>query len=196
VAEAASVLERWDRAADRESRGAVLFERFWRKYLEFTEETGPFATPWREDAPRTTPDGLKDPAEAVRALQAAALELDLARRPLDVSWGDVYRLRLDDVDLPANGGPGGLGIFRVLAFHEDDDGRFAADFGDSYVAVVEFASPVRAESLVVPGNATQHGSPHRTDQLQLFANKRLRPVWRTRDEIRANQEMSERVVYR
>jgi len=196
VAEAAGVLERWDRAADRESRGAVLFERFWRKYVSFTAAIGPFATPWREDAPRTTPDGLKDPAEAIRALQAAALELDLARRPLDVAWGEVHRLRLDDVDLPANGGPGDLGIFRVVGYREDDDGRDVAAGGDSYVALVEFASPLRAQALLVPGNATQHGSPHRTDQLRLFSDKRLRPVWRTRDEIRANQEMRESVEYR
>ena len=196
VAEAAAVLERWDRSADRESRGAALFERFWRKYVAFTEETGPFATPWREDAPRTTPDGLKDPVEAVRALQAAALELDLERRPLDVAWGELHRLRLDDVDLAANGGPGDLGIFRVVSYREDDDGRDAGAGGDSYVAVVEFASPVRALALLVPGNASQHGSPHRTDQLRLFSDKRLRPVWRTRAEIEANQEMRERVEYR
>ena len=196
AAQAAAVLERWDRSADRESRGAVLFERFWRKYVSFTEATGTFATPWREDAPRATPDGLKDPAEAVRALQAAALELDLARRPLDVAWGEVHRLRLDEVDLPANGGPGDLGIFRVVGYREDDDGREAATGGDSYVALVEFASPVRAQALLVPGNATQLGSPHRTDQLRLFSDKRLRPVWRTREEITANQERRETVEYR
>jgi len=196
VAEAAAVLARWDRSADHDSRGAVLFERFWQKYVSFTEATGPFATRWREDAPRTTPDGLADPAEAVRALQAAALELDLERRPLDVAWGDVYRLRLDELDLPANGGPGGLGIFRVVGYREDNDGRWAAEFGDSYVAIVEFDSPVRAQALLVPGNATQHGSPHRTDQLRLFSDKRLRPVWRTRDEIRANVETRETVEYR
>jgi len=196
VAEAAAVLERWDRTADRDSRGAVLFERFWREYARLTRDAGPFRTPWNEAAPRTTPAGLADPAEAVRALQAAALTLDLERRPLDVPWGQVYRLRRDEVDLPANGGPGDLGIFRVVGFREDDDGRYAAVGGDSFVAVVEFGALPRALALLAPGNATQRGSAHRADQLRLFADKRLRPVWRTREEIEANQEMRERVEYR
>jgi acyl-homoserine-lactone acylase len=36
------------------------------------------------------------------------------------------------------------------------------------------------------GNATQPGSPHAGDQLQLFARKELRPVWRSRSEIEAH----------
>lgn len=196
VAEAAAVLERWNRTADRDSRGAVLFERFWREYARLTRGSGPFKTRWRETAPRTTPDGLADPDEAVRALQAAALTLDLERRPLDVPWGQVYRLRRDEVDLPANGGPGDLGIFRVVGFREDDDGRYTATGGDSFVAVIEFGATPRALALLAPGNATQRGSAHRADQLRLFSDKRLRPVWRTRDEIQANLETREIVEYR
>jgi acyl-homoserine-lactone acylase len=36
------------------------------------------------------------------------------------------------------------------------------------------------------GNASQSGSPHRIGQLQLFSEKRMRPVWRARGEIEAN----------
>jgi len=196
VADAGAVLERWDRAADAESRGAVLFDRFWREYTQQRAGKPLFRVRWNEREPRTTPDGFADAAEAIRALQAAALRLDLERRPLDVAWGRIHRLRQDDVDLPANGGPGDLGIFRVVNYRRDEDGRFAASGGDSYVGVVEFDDPVRAQVLLAPGNATQPGSPHRTDQLALFAAKRLRPAWRTRADIEANLERRESVEYR
>jgi acyl-homoserine-lactone acylase len=38
------------------------------------------------------------------------------------------------------------------------------------------------------GNASQPGSPHRTDQLPLLARKQLRPVWLTREEVLAHLE--------
>jgi len=193
VRDAAAVLERWDRSTEAESRGAVLFERFWREYVSYTEDTGPFATGWDPDRPLETPDGLASPAEAVRALQAAALQLGLARQPLDIAWGRRHRLRFDDLDLAGNGGPGDLGIFRVINYRKGDDGREVATGGDSYVAAIEFATPVRAMVLLAPGNATQQGSPHRTDQLGLVADKRLRPVWRTRAEIQANLELREQI---
>jgi acyl-homoserine-lactone acylase len=59
------------------------------------------------------------------------------------------------------------------------------------VALVEFSQPVRAKALLSYGNASQPGSPHRGDQLTLFARKQLRPIWRTRKEIEAQVELTE-----
>jgi acyl-homoserine-lactone acylase len=191
LADAARVLDNWDRSAEADSHGAVLFDRFWRELVELSGAKSPFKTKWDERHPRATPAGLTDPVTAAKALQAAALRLTLERRPLDVAWGQVYRLRRDGVDLPANGGPGDLGLFRVVNFRKDDDGRMRATGGDSYIAAIEFGAPVRAESLVAYGNWSRAGSPHRTDQLRLFADKRLKPVWRTRLEIEANLETKE-----
>lgn len=53
-------------------------------------------------------------------------------------------------------------------------------------AAVELYRPLRARVLNVLGNATQPGSPHRADQLELLARKQLRPAWRTRREIEAH----------
>ncbi len=183
---AADVLEQWDRNADAESRGGVLFAAWVQ-----AAGRGIFETPWREDDPRATPDGLRDPEAAVAALEAAARQVQDNYDALDVPWGEVYRLRYAGHDLPANGGPGGLGIFRVLGFAPDEDHRFRAAFGDSYVALVEFSDPVRARVLLGYGNATQPHSPHRGDQLDLFSRKELRPAWRTRAEIEAHLEKKE-----
>lgn len=194
AAEAAAVLRQWDRCADANSRGAVLFEAWYRRLAR----TGNiFAKRWSDAEPRTTPRGLRDPAAAVAALAAAANDVRQLWGALDVPWGDVHRLRVGKYDLPANGGPGDLGIFRVVNYEDDSKAtgpakKQVAIGGDSYVAVIEFtpAGP-RAMSLISYGNASQPGSAHVGDQLPLFAEKQLKPVWRTRAEIEKNLEKKE-----
>ncbi|MEG4309866.1 acylase [Microcoleus sp. AT10_D2] len=178
---AAEVLATWNRKVDADSRGAVLFA-FWKKAMDADKL---FAKPWSEDAPLTTPDGLANPAEAVRVLEATATKVEATYGALDVAWGEVFRLP-GEANLPANGGDGDLGVFRSVWFAPGKDNRFQAVAGDSFVAAIEFSNPVKAMALNSYGNATQPGSPHVGDQLQLFARKELRPVWRSRSEIEAH----------
>ncbi|HEX7020476.1 MAG TPA: penicillin acylase family protein [Gemmatimonadaceae bacterium] len=188
---AADILDHWDRAADSSSRGAVLFEQWWTLYGKQLRGRGPFAIGWSPRAPRTTPDGLADTALAVQALAAADRAVASSYGAADVPWGSVYRLRRDSVDLPASGASGELGAFQVLNFTRDADGRFSAVGGTSYVAAVEFSTPVRARSLVTYGNASQRGSKHRTDQIVLFAHGGMKTVWRTRAEVLRHLELRE-----
>lgn len=181
---AASVLETWDRQANADSRGAVLFA-FWVQKLDLDKT---FSQPWSENFPRTTPDGLANPESAVTTLEAVAAEIEKTYGTIDVPWGDVFRLRYGNIDLPGNGGADPLGIFRSLYFSPESDGKFKSELGDSYVAAIEFSNPVRAMALTSYGNATQPGSPHIGDQLNMFAKKKLRPVWRDRDHILAHLE--------
>jgi len=178
---AAEVLATWDRKVDADSRGAVLFA-FWKQAMDADQL---FAKPWSEDAPLTTPDGLGNPAEAVRVLEATATKVEVTYGALDVAWGEVFRLP-GAANLPANGGDGALGVFRSVWFAPGKDNRFQAVAGDSFVAAIEFSNPVKAMALNSYGNATQPGSPHAGDQSQLFARKELRPVWRSRSEIEAH----------
>ncbi len=191
AARAAEVLAAWDRCADADSRGAILFEAWTR---EASKAGNLFANRWSEAQPRTTPSGLRDPVAAVAALVAAATDVQQRFGALDVPWGDVYRLRVGKYDLPANGGPGQLGIFRVVDFGKESNGKAAAVGGDSYVAAIEFGPKgARAMSLISYGNASQPGSPHIGDQLELFARKQLKPVWRSKTEIQVNLEKKETI---
>src|SRR5690554_4381728 len=137
------------------------------------------------DRPLTTPDGLSDDAAVVRALAEAANAVRAEHGRLDVAWGDEYRLRAPGLDLPANGMSDPFGVFRATGYTETEDGRHAARFGDSFVAAVEFGEAVRARALLTYGNATQPGlwSPA---QMTLYAEKQLRPVLFTKDEVDAN----------
>ena len=186
---AATILETWDRQANADSKGAVLFAT-WAIEIDFDKA---FNKPWIERLPRITPDGLANPSGAVALLETAAAKVEKAYGKLDVAWGEVFRLKHGNVDLPGNGGDGDLGIFRVIDFAPSTEGKFQPVAGDSYVAAIEFSKPVKAMALIGYGNATQPGSPHVTQQLPMMQEKKLRPVWRAREEIAAHLE--ERKVF-
>jgi acyl-homoserine-lactone acylase len=188
---ALSVLESWDRAADAGSRGAVLFQAWTWELRQRTDDRALFAVPWDPKAPLQTPDGLADPGQAAAALSSAAESIEKTYGSIDVPWGDVNRLRHAGLDLPANGGPGALGAFRVVGLAPGKDGKNTVSSGDSYVSAVEFSSPLRAQALLAYGNASQPGSKHAADQLPLFARKQLRAVWRSRTDVEAHLEKRE-----
>lgn len=193
IRDAAGVLGRWDRSADADSRGALLFVEWWRALGQRAAAgSSVWARRWNADAPRVTPDGLADPAAAVAALETAAATVTRRFGSTDARWGDVYRARRDSLDLPSNGAAGTYGVFRVVGYEAAGPTRYRAVGGDSYVAAIEFSTPLRARSLIAVGNASRAGSPHRTDQLALFSAKQLKPVWRTRAEILANLKSRER----
>jgi acyl-homoserine-lactone acylase len=184
---AADTLETWDRTADGASRGAVLFFAWADKFLE----SPTYLQAWSPERPRATPDGLADPAAAAALLDTVAADIETRYGALDVPFGDVYRLRWKGIDLPANGATGKYGIFRVTEYQPEPDGKFRAFQGDSFVIMVEFAETAKAQVLLAYGNASDPTSPHDGDQLRLYSEKRMRPAWRTRAEIVANQEKVE-----
>src|SRR5688500_10254038 len=94
----ADVLEAWDDKVSAASRGAVLFQRFWDLYSEAVRP--PFATPWQEANPATTPSGIADRAAAVRHLEAAVRVVREQYGSASVPWGDVHRFRAGALDLP------------------------------------------------------------------------------------------------
>ena len=117
-----------------------------------------YAIPWDRKEPVSTPDGLKNEQQAVALLVKAANEVEKKYGSMDKAWGDVYRLRMNGIDLPASGGWQQQGIFMSLSYTEDKDNKYYADGGETFIAVTEFANPVRAQVLLAYGNATQPGS--------------------------------------
>jgi acyl-homoserine-lactone acylase len=185
VREAGRVLAEWDRTVDADSRGAVLFERWLR---EWSRDPARWATPWSFETPASTPAGIGDAEAALAILARAAAEVQGEFGALDVAWGEVHRARRNGRDVPVSGGPGApMGIFRVAEFVPGGEGVRQVVAGDSWYAVLEFTPEgVRGRTLLAYGNATQPGSPHFGDQLDLFARQEMRPVWRTRAEVEAN----------
>jgi acyl-homoserine-lactone acylase len=187
--QAMAVLTAWDRTADADSRGALLFT-MWVDRMKAPDgvTNAGWRIPYDLGHPLETPAGLADPAAAVKALDAAAAALIAQKGALDAPWGSEMRLLWGGRDLPASGASGRYGDINVIDYGPLKDGVRAAAFGASFVAVVDFASPTKAKVLMSYGDASQPGTPHLGDQIPLLAAKQMRDAWRTRAEVEAHLE--------
>jgi acyl-homoserine-lactone acylase len=197
----ADLLEAWDDHASAESRGTVVFQRFWDLYSGAVRS--PFATPWQESDPAKTPAGISDRAAAVTHLAAAVRWAREQYGSEGVAWGEVNRFRAGALDLPGDGATGTYGTYRVITFAAPGGtndagarrlrvaghvpGRDApVGFGDGWVLLVDFSRPGLAWSVLAYGQTTKPDSPHSSDQLQMFAEHRLRRAWYSEADIKAN----------
>lgn len=199
MADAVSVLEGWDRTMSSESRGAALFLYWYLAYgLTDVMAEDLWAVPWSADAfeaaatpeeAYSLPRGLADPARAVAALAEAAKRLKDEYGAIDIPWGEVARLQVGDMDIPANGGPGDpMGLFHAIPLRKDLRPDISGppelpislgenDGGETFVLVAEFTPEgPRVSTVHSYGNASQPNSPHRSDQLQLMQQKKMRPI--------------------
>ena len=189
VTEAIAVLQNWDRQGNVDSKGAALFF-LWAQEMSFWNQQT-FATPWDEENPMTTPDGLSNPEGAVATLAGVAAQMKEGYGALDVAWGDAFRIKRGKYDLPANGADGSVGVFRVTWAGGFQDGQYIAGGGDSWVGVIEFGDEVKAKVLLSYGNASQPDSPHNGDQLQLYSDKEFRDAYFYREQVDAHVQRRE-----
>ena len=193
-----AVLEAWDGRASADSRGAVLFQRFWDEYRR--EARQPYAETWDPARPTETPRGLAAPDLALKHLADAVTWTTKTYGAADVRWGDVNRYRFGDLDLPGEGASGQLGAYRVQQYDAvpgaptinvsgwAEKDRQLAGFGDAWILLVHFTRPLQAMSVLAYGQTTDRTSPHSRDQIRIFVNHGLRPAYYTAAEIRAHLE--------
>ncbi len=187
---AVQVLSDWDRTFSRENRGGVLFEE-WAKLFSGPRMTGldGFAVPWSADDPIHTPSGLKDPAASVDLLRKAIISTKEKYGMIDPVYGDVSRFILEDVNVPGHSGYGNLGSFDVITWSEPNaDGVRTPMHGETWVAMVEFSTPIKAYGRMSYGNSRQPGTTHYSDQLQLLSDNEYRELWLQREQVEAHLE--------
>jgi acyl-homoserine-lactone acylase len=124
--------------------------------------------------------------DVAEKLQAAADHLMQHFGRLDPPLGDLVRLRQGGVDLPLDGGSDTLRA--ATTWNVDEDGRLNLKHGDSFIMWIEWAPGQRVVSRSVQpfgAASTRPESPHYTDQMRLFVDKRLKPVQFWRDDVLA-----------
>ncbi len=176
------VLRAWDRKADLDSRGAILFFSLLRHLGGNAANLQPFDPA----NPVATPAGLSDAAaEPVkRALVAAVGELSTAGIPLDAPLGQVQAAPRGDARIPIHGGPHIAGILNMMQTRVTPEGLVPVH-GSSYVQVVSFepSGPV-ADALLSYSQSTDPASPHSSDQTRAFSEKRWHRLPFTAAEVR------------
>ncbi|WDA39673.1 penicillin acylase family protein [Erythrobacter sp. BLCC-B19] len=167
-----SVLDRWDRRFEADSRGAALFRAFWPKVARLP---GLWAVPFDPADPVNTPRGLVTEGDKgdklLAALGEAFEELEKAGIAPDAPWGEVQRVMAGNEAIPIHGGPGTLGILNMQESVPSGSG-LTPRHGTSYIQIVSFdeAGPV-ADAILSYSQSTNPASPHAADQTRAYAAK-------------------------
>lgn len=183
--EVGSYLSAWDNTSAAESQGSVLFNEWFWYYRSLVGADSLYREPWEWDKPMSTPFGINKPDSAVKAMIMAIDTLESKYGSYELAWGDVYRVRRGDVDVPVGGGSGTLGNFRVIYFGpEEEDGKRRVIGGDGWVFAVEFGKKIKAYSILAYGQSNNPDSPYFDDQAQLFAENKMKKVAFSEKEIK------------
>lgn len=178
--DAATVLSNWDRQANLDSRGAVLYF-LWANELNVRNV---HEIKWSYDDPLRAPSGIADPVNALRALEIAADNALALYGALDAPWYEVSRIKRNSLNLPVAVAPGRLGAFRVGWIDPEESGGFELTGGTTYLAAIEFGDQPSARGLLPYGNFTIRPTKFRS-QWEVFANGELRPIHFSDDAINA-----------
>jgi len=192
IAAAVSLLEKWDNTASPESRGSTIFELWWFHYSGQRPDNNVllpaarrFAKIWNVDDAFNTPTGLADAKRAAESFAWAVEETKRRYGSIDVTWGDVHRVRRGKTDVPVGGCGNELGCFRIMSFTRDADGKLAVSGGDGWVLAVEFGDTPRAYSILAYGQSRLPSSPWHADQAEMFARGEMKKVAFTEKDIDA-----------
>jgi len=194
---ACTVLGTWDRKADIDSRGAVLFREFWKTASAIQDK---WAVPFNPADPLNTPRGLAPAAKPAMldALRAAVVKLNTQNVPLYGRLGDYQTETLNGKRYALHGGMGDQdGVYNTLLMQSDltPTGYNDVNWGTSYIQVVGFdKSGPNARGLLVYGQSVDPKSPYYDDQIPLYTRKKLVKLPFTEEEIRNDSAYSRKVL--
>jgi acyl-homoserine-lactone acylase len=191
-----AVLAAWDRHMDLDSRGAHLFNEFWkltdRLKLAYT-------VPFDKTDPVHTPRGLvTEPGAAkpvLTALADAVLLINKRGVALDARWGDLAVARRGNVRVPLHGGEGGQGVLNAHQSEWTDGVGYLTNSGSSYIQIVRFddKGPV-VDAVLTYAQSTDPASPHATDQTKVYSQKKWIRLPFHRRDIDAAKDKSRLVI--
>ncbi|MEU3486387.1 penicillin acylase family protein [Streptomyces massasporeus] len=177
VSGACGVLKAWDRTMDTGSRGALLFDRFWRRLEQAVPADRLWKVPFSAADPVRTPNTLNTDAPGFpTALADTVAELRGAGIPLDAPLGTHQFVVRDGQRLPVPGGAGRLGVWNVIepTWDAAGGGYTEVPFGSSHLQAVGWDGsrcPV-ARTLLTYSQSSNPKSPHFADQTRLFSGEK------------------------
>ncbi|MGP3683930.1 penicillin acylase family protein [Streptomyces sp. IBSNAI002] len=177
VSAACAVLAGWDRTADSGSRGALLFDRFWRRLTATTPAKDLWLVPFSATDPVRTPRTLNQAAPGIgRALADAVADLKAAGSALDAPLGEHQFVVRGGTRLPVGGGTEALGVWNKIEapWNAAAGGYPEVLHGSSHVQAVGWNGghcPV-ARTLLTYSQSANPNSPYYADQTRMFSQER------------------------
>jgi acyl-homoserine-lactone acylase len=189
-------LRHWDRRTSADSMATAL-AIFWGNAL--VELKGAQAREADELVYDFLVDMLSD-AERLGALGTAVAALERDFGGWRVPWGEVNRFQrlTDDIVQPFDDAQPSLPVgfapaqWGALASFDSSKPRrtrkIYGSVGNSFVAAVEFGTPVRAKAIMSGGESGHPASTHFTDQADLYSQGRFRDVLFDPQDVSAHAE--------
>jgi acyl-homoserine-lactone acylase len=197
VRQACNVLREWDRKAELDSRGAVLFREFWNTAANLP---GKWEVPLDPLDPVNTPRGIAPAAMPgmLSALKNAAEKLQRLKIPFDARLADFQGDTRNGVRVPIHGAIGDIdGSYNSIHMSNELDasGYHDVAWGTSYVQTVTFdnSGPV-AEAMLVYGQSTDPKSPWYADQVPVYSRKQWPALPFTAEKIKADPQYKTRTL--
>ncbi|WP_328681223.1 penicillin acylase family protein [Streptomyces sp. NBC_00322] len=174
--EACSVIGRWDRTMNTDSRGALLFDRFWRGFTARVPAAQLWQVPFSAADPVRTPHTLNTASPGfAQALTAAVAELRSAHIALDSPLGEHQFVVRNGKRIPVPGGTESLGVWnKIEPLWSPATGYTEVAAGSSHIQAVGWDGgrcPV-ARTLLTYSQSSNPNSPHYSDQTELFSGER------------------------
>ncbi|MBC9714986.1 penicillin acylase family protein [Streptomyces sp. TRM66268-LWL] len=176
VTRACTVLKNWDRTMDADSRGALLYDRFWRGMRSALGPQGVWTAPFDPADPVRTPHTLNTASPAfARALADAVTQLTTAGIALDARLGEHQYVVRDGKRIQVPGGTESLGVWnKIEPIWNPAAGYTEVSTGSSHIQAVGWDGsrcPV-ARTLLTYSQSQNPHSPHFSDQTRLFAQEK------------------------
>ncbi|RPF30826.1 penicillin acylase family protein [Streptomyces sp. TLI_185] len=177
VTQACKVIAAWDRTMDTDSRGALFFDRFWRKMTTAVPAGRLWKVPFSAADPVHTPNTLDTAAPGfATALADTVAELHGSGTPLDARLGDHQYVVRGGERIAIPGGSNRLGVWNVIEPTWDAaSGAYTqVPFGSSHLQAVGWdgtGCPV-ARTLLTYSQSSNPDSPHYSDQTRLLSDER------------------------
>ena len=119
--------------------------------------------------------------DLLEAIRYAKKTLIKFHKTIDVPFGDVQRLMREDKSYPVYGFPECL---KAMASEVTKDGFLRASNGDSFIMFARYSKKGNSFETVVPyGESRRKGSPHLTDQMELYSQQKTKTITLDKAEV-------------
>jgi acyl-homoserine-lactone acylase len=169
-----NIIKNWDKKGSSDNLGAAQWSLFYRFILDLLSQS-------ELEVTDEMPINLFN-----EALQKTRKHLIKYFGRVDILLGDLQKHTRGDISLPVSGLIDMIAPTYVTKYK---DGKYRSVSGESYIMLVKYSgSSVEVETVLPYGNSNNPSSPHYTDQMRLYIEKKTKSMTLDREVIYSNAD--------